>query len=483
MVRTSLRFWSRRHALAAIGSAGLAAIVGACQASPAPTAAPAKPTAPAGGQASGTTAPAPSTAAPVAATKPAASGRAVSIKYQQRDHQVEDFVRKTYGPQFEKETGTKVIIEDIPSAEYFQKIPVLSAANQLGDLIFGWTYPWLPNWASKNMLRPIDDYVAQDRFDLSQFYRGVIDACRLESKLYALPTVAHAGSTNIFFNKTMLKAAGIKPPDAESPNDVWKWDDILTAAKALTKDTNGDGKPDVWGWLPSRDFTLWTMVNLRAFGTDIVAPDGKTSPAGDEQGKRAYRYYYDLIYQHKVTPGPTDLTQGIGLAQLFAAEKLAMFQEATFLVTTLEPIVNKKFEWGVFIMPPGPAGTRGATVFGNTTSITTQAKEPEAAFAFLKYITTHEVGVQKLLMQSGSPGARPDVFQDPRLVTPYPWFRVGHKAMEEAKAPNLPANYRTPEIFSAVPQVESEIWLDKVKPEEGATKVQTTIDAVLKQPR
>jgi ABC-type glycerol-3-phosphate transport system substrate-binding protein len=134
-------------------------------------------------------------------------------------------------------------------------------------------------------------------------------------------------------------------------------------------------------------------------------------------------------------------------------------------------------------MPPGPSGSRGATTFGNTTSLTQQAKEPAGAFEFLKYIVRHEVGVEKLLMGSGSPGARPDVFQDKRVIEKYPWYAAGHKVMLEAKAPPIPANAKTSELQALVPQIESEIWLKKVSAEEGARKMAAAIDEVLKQPR
>ena len=50
----------------------------------------------------------------------------------------------------------------------------------------------------------------------------------------------------LFYNKELFDAAGI-----EYPNDKWTWDDMLKAAIALTKDTDGDGQPDQYG------FTNW----------------------------------------------------------------------------------------------------------------------------------------------------------------------------------------------------------------------------------
>ncbi len=55
--------------------------------------------------------------------------------------------------------------------------------------------------------------------------------------------------------------------------------------------------------------------------------------------------------------------------------------------------------------------------------------------------------------------------------------------MLEAKAPPLPANAKTSELQALVPQIESEIWLNKVSAADGAKKMAAAIDEILKQPR
>jgi multiple sugar transport system substrate-binding protein len=453
LARIERRLVSRRKLLQSMGIISAGALIAAC--------APVTPAQPAdsasGGEAS-------------------ASQETVSIKYQQRSSAAEDFVRNKFAPQFQEETGIEVILEDIPNAEYFDKIVVLAAADQLGDLIFGFTYPWLPSWASKNLMQPLDELVAADNFDLGQFYEGVINACRFEGALYGLPTVAHPSSVNLYFNRTMLEEAGVSAPDAASPEDSWSYDDILTNALAVTSE------PDRWGYWFSTDFSLYTMANIRAWGTDLLSADGTQAMTASPEGIEMYQHFQDLIYVHNVTPSPEE-AGGNDQSAMFTAGTLAMFTSATSQITTFGPQIEERFEWGAFPMPPGPGGSRGATVFGNTTSITQQAKEVDAAFEFLKYITSHEAGVEKLLMGSGSPGARPDVFQDPQIVETYPWYEVGHKVMLEAQAPIIPPNARTAEIYALVPQMESQIWLNQVTGEEGAKQLAEAIDQILAQPR
>jgi multiple sugar transport system substrate-binding protein len=444
-------------------------------AGPAPTTASAASAKPIGGVAPTTPVVAPPAQIPLT-TKGVAS-----VKYQVRDHPAEDHLRKRFGPRFTEITGTRVIIEDIPTAEYFNKVPILHAANQLGDLVMAFTYRHLPAWVVKGILKSIDEYAAAEKFDLSQYYKGVVDASRFEGKLYGLANTGHANESSIFFNRTMLKKAGLKAPDEDSPNDLWKWDDLLNAARALTKEVNG--QTEVWGHFSTIDAFSAMNVNLRAFGSDHVNPDGKTSPIADDKGKAALRFHQDLMWKYKVRPKPTDLTAGFSIYQLFANEKVALLQDGTFPVTTLGPLVKDKFEWGGYILPPGPGGKRGATVFGNLMCLTTQSKEPEAAYQFMKYASSYEVGVEKLFMGTGSAGARPDVFQDARVVEAYPWYRIGHKVMTEAVDYNVPQNVRVLELENNIPPVYQEIWLNKIGAEDGAAKIKVAVEEILKQPR
>ena len=398
-----------------------------------------------------------------------------------RDHPAEDHLRKRFGPRFTEITGTKVVIEDIPTAEYFNKVPILFAANQLGDLVMAFTYRHVPAWVVKGILKPIDEYATAEKFDLGQYYKGVVDASRFEGKLYGLANTGHANETSIFFNRSMLKKAGLKAPDEDSPNDLWKWDDLLNAAKALTRESNG--QTDVWGFYSINDAFSAMNVNLRAFGTDHVNPDGKTSPLAEEKGKAAFRFHQDLMWKLKVRPKPTDLTAGFSIYQLFANEKVAMIQDGTFPVTTLGPLVKDKFEWGGYILPPGPGGKRGATVFGNLMCLTTQAKEPEAAYQFMKYASSYEVGVEKLFMGTGSaaPGRTSSRTRGSSRRTP--GTRSATRYMSEAVDYNTPQNVRVLELESNIPPIYQEIWLNKIGAEDGAVKIKGAVEEILKQPR
>lgn len=468
---TSALTLNRRRLLAgcalALGAVALASCGGAASpaAAPGPTSAAAA-TAPQAGAAPTTA------AAPTAPAAAASKGK--SIKYQQRQSAAEDFVRKTYGPQFEQQTGVKVVLEDIPDNEYFTKVLALSAAKQLGDLCFGFNSSgYLTSWAYKGIVAPLDSYVQADKFDLKQFYDGCVAACQWEGKLYGLPTVGHPGEINLFYNQDMFDAAGVKYLD-----DSMTFDTLVEDAIKLTKTGSGGNQ---FGYGSDRGW-FQLIVRLRQFGGDILSEDGKTCVLNSPGSKAALQWEYDMNYKHKAAPTPDQIQTD--MATMFLNGKsLAIDSNNIANVTLYKKPIDDKFKWAVQPWPKGPSGSRGATVHVNVTHITTQAKDPQDAWQFLKLITGHEAGVQKVLMNSGSPGGRPDVWNDKRLWDFSPWYQKGQAIMNEATAPHMAYNLKTPDIDTVMLQRTAEIWLNKVSPSDGSEKMTKEIQTILDQPR
>jgi multiple sugar transport system substrate-binding protein len=95
-------------------------------------------------------------------------------------------------------------------------------------------------FASRGVLRPLDDLVQQDNFDLSIYWPPAVEGSKYDGKLYGLPK--DISDHVIYLNVDLFEKAGIPLPSPE-----WTWNDYRQIAKQLTKDTNGDGNIDQWG--------------------------------------------------------------------------------------------------------------------------------------------------------------------------------------------------------------------------------------------
>ena len=112
-----------------------------------------------------------------------------------------------------------------------------------------------------------------------------------------------------------------------------------------------------------------------------------------------------------------------------------------------------------------------------------QTKHIAEGWELIKLLSSHEVGVQKVLMNSGTPGARPDVWNDPRLHSFEPFYKIGATLMPEARPHPVAFNLKTPEALTAMEEGLPGIWSAKVSPASGADQVTQAVQAILDQPR
>mgnify|MGYP001097426349 CR=1 FL=1 len=71
-----------------------------------------------------------------------------------------------------------------------------------------------------------------------------------EGKVYVIPFQVRI-MFGWWWNETLFDEYGVLHPDEypDNPGGVWQWGDWLETCKVLTKDTDGDGTPDIWGGL------------------------------------------------------------------------------------------------------------------------------------------------------------------------------------------------------------------------------------------
>ena len=132
--------------------------------------------------------------------------------------------------------------------------------------------------------------------------------------------------------------------------------------------------------------------------------------------------------------------------------------------------------------PQGPSGKRGTQ--GTTTgyALTKLSKEPEAAWEWAKFITNKESGIEQVFGGGGSPGARTDVWNDPKLLALHPIFGLTVKVFGQAGPFNAPWNTRTDEIFKAVDAALKPMWDGQASVRDTARAAREAVDPILSQP-
>lgn len=101
-------------------------------------------------------------------------------------------------------------------------------------------------FAEKNVLENLSETIRNDKsFELNNYRQELFNACKYKGNLYIMPI-------NFSFNRFCVNKSIMKNEGLNFDSTKWTWREFLDIAKKVTKDKNGDGKPDQYA-LPKMD--------------------------------------------------------------------------------------------------------------------------------------------------------------------------------------------------------------------------------------
>jgi multiple sugar transport system substrate-binding protein len=221
---------------------------------------------------------------------------------------------------FTDETGIEVELEVIPWSDLYNRILTAVSSGEGPDILnIGNT--WATTLQETGAFVPfegesLEAVGGQERFVQSSWLTGGGEGTVPTSiPLYGL-------SYSLYYNTEMFKAAGIEAPPET-------WEEFVSVAKKLTKDTDGDGKTDQWGVSLagssiSNNAHQAFVRGLQAGGSLF---DEEGNPTFDSESQvQGVKQWVDLMATHKVVdPSNAEYSAGSQMVDDFAAEKSAMF--------------------------------------------------------------------------------------------------------------------------------------------------------------
>jgi multiple sugar transport system substrate-binding protein len=270
--------------------------------------------------------------------------------------------------------------ESMGDAGYEAKLLMLIAGKLAPDL-FRVHQQNFPFYAAKGILLPLDDFLDDDEeISLADFDPQLLDGMRYNGKLLGLPT--DFSPIAILYNKDLFDRFNVPHPH---PN--WTTDDFLDAARRLTRDTDGDGHTDMFGFATIDSYNRWPAWVWNN-GGEILSADGKRCLMDGAEAIEGLRLYVDLARRQKVspTPGPTPgLSMGQEQSDLFASRRVAMIAESRYIYKRLIGSRTLPFRWDVAPMPKRRSQVTTFIWGGNCMLKST--KHPRQAWEFLKFMS------------------------------------------------------------------------------------------------
>lgn len=233
-------------------------------------------------------------------------------------------------------------------------------------------------------------YIKRDNVDLGQLNPTTRAYTEFDGKRCAMPFLADA--YGMYYNKDLFAKAGLTGP----PKTL---DELTEYAKKLTV-KNADGSLKTVGFLPLFDFYENSASHLApAVGATWLTPEGKSAVGTDPAWKTLLTWQKNLVDWY----GYENLRKfRAGLGDEFSADnafqkgQVAINVDAEYrLAFVKDQAPNLKY--GVAPLPTSdPARYGGGYVTGNIVGISKHAKNPEAAWELIKYLTTDDKVIVKL---------------------------------------------------------------------------------------
>ena len=290
-------------------------------------------------------------------------------------------------PMFEKENpNIKIKLEYQPWGQFFTKLKTQLAANEAPEF-------WLSDgvyvmeFADRGALKNVTEWVERD-FNKEDFF--ALDFAKdPEGNIWGVPREIQ--TIALLYNKTEFNEAGVA-----YPNETWDWNSLLETSKRLTRDKNGDGKIDTFGFHSHNWVTAGWYNFIYQNGGAILDETRTKSKLNKKESIEAVQFMVDLIHKHKVSPNRDD-TSGVA-GGVFQAKVVAMLIHN--YASTNEYNEVQELDYDVAVLPKGKIRAAGYNANPFVIYAKARPEKAEAAWEFIKYFSTNK-NVQSLWAKSG----------------------------------------------------------------------------------
>ena len=320
------------------------------------------------------------------------TGQAKEIRVLLANHPYGELLKPEI-PNFEKETGIKVIIEQLQESQLTQKLTTEFTTGSSTVDVF--------------MTRPLQEtllfnkngwYAPLDAYDFSDYPVNTVDVGRKEGKPYVVPLVTEWQV--LYYRKDLFENAGLAVP----ANFV----DLENAARVLnTGGVAGFG---------SRGAGAAAVTQLSSYVYNYGGKylDNNVAVFDSPEAVDATRFYGRLLGSY----GPQGVTamSWEALMPVFQAGRLAMWTDASvFYGQIVDPTKTQVPEAnvGVAKLPAGPKGDSPFIVVSWAMGVSSKSKDMDSAMQFLTWATSKELALKG--MAANITMARNSVWDDPSV--------------------------------------------------------------------
>jgi multiple sugar transport system substrate-binding protein len=272
------------------------------------------------------------------------------------------------------------------------KMTTAIAAGGGPDVGLSYSTDIVGKFCSSGAWQDLTQYIQRDKVDLNNIPAPVRNYTQFDNKRCTMPMLSDA--YGIYYNKKMFADAGIAGP----PKTLTE---LADDAKKLTQ-YNANGSIKVAGFDPLYGFYENSPSHMAPMvGAKWLTDDGKSAIGTDPAWQELLNWQKPLIDTfgyNKLTKFQAGLGDEFSAQNAFQAGKVAINIDGEYRIAFLADQA-KNLDYGVAPIPVAddkPNLYGSGYITGNVMGISRSSKNPEAAWEFIKYMTTNTDAVVKL---------------------------------------------------------------------------------------
>jgi multiple sugar transport system substrate-binding protein len=240
---------------------------------------------------------------------------------------------------------------------------------------------WPAEFASKHLVADISPRV-KSLSGLDNIFPGAIGTAEYQGKYFGMPWLLD--TKYLFYNKAMLKQAGV------APSQLATWDGVMHAAQQL----KGKGvveHPIIGSWAQAEAVVCDYTALLGAFGGSFLDSAGK--PAFNTGGGvQALQFMRDLLDKGLANPASTESIEE-DVRKSFSEGQAAIALNWTYMYNLAEDPKQSKIagKVGIAHTPAGSSGKAPGVNGASALAILSGSRNQDAAWEYVKYLTSQKV--------------------------------------------------------------------------------------------
>lgn len=278
--------------------------------------------------------------------------------------------------QFKKQYPNVTVKVNFISGDYATKMYANLAANKETD-VFMVPDAEFGKWAEAGVMENLSSHVEKsDVVDPSRMWESAFGRYKWDGKsvgdgdIYAIPK--DISPRVLFYNKDLLKKAGVAEPDSKTPMTFKEFADFLKKVSDKDAGIYGIGSLN------------WEGM-VRSHGTSLLSDDYTSSNLDDPDVIEAFQIVSDMIHKYHVLPTSNELGSSSSMI-LFQSQRAVCYDGAIYDVANARAF---DFDWDVCPLPgwsedPYNSGYTGSVGY----AVSKNCKDKDLAYLVAEYFAS-----------------------------------------------------------------------------------------------